>query len=93
MRLEWKPMALSDREIIMDYISLDNPQAAIALDDEFEAAAERACNSPEQYKSGRVKGTREVVVRPHYILIYRIEGDVLEVIRILHAARQWPQDK
>jgi plasmid stabilization system protein ParE len=35
MRLEWKPMALMDRENIMDYISQDNPQAAIALDDEF----------------------------------------------------------
>uniref|UniRef100_UPI003B6705F9 type II toxin-antitoxin system RelE/ParE family toxin n=1 Tax=Yersinia frederiksenii TaxID=29484 RepID=UPI003B6705F9 len=74
----------------MDYISRDNPQAAIALDDEFETAAERACIRPEMYKAGRVKGTREVVVRPHYILIYRIEGDILAVMRILHAAQQWP---
>lgn len=29
MRLEWKPMSLSDREQIMEYISKDNPQAAI----------------------------------------------------------------
>ncbi|KMJ45113.1 translation repressor RelE [Xenorhabdus khoisanae] len=89
MRLEWKPMALTDRENIMDYISRDNPEAAIALDDEFEAA-ERACTQPEMYKPGRLKGTREVVVRPHHILIYRIERDVLTVLRVLHAAQQWP---
>ncbi|PHM35955.1 type II toxin-antitoxin system RelE/ParE family toxin [Xenorhabdus innexi] len=90
MRLEWKPMALADREQIMDYIAQDNPQAAIVLDDEFEASAERACLQPEMYKRGRLKGTREIVVRPHYILIYRVERDILMVLRILHAAQQWP---
>ncbi|CAM3408588.1 type II toxin-antitoxin system RelE/ParE family toxin [Xenorhabdus nematophila] len=49
MRLQWKPMALADREQIMDYIARDNPQAAIALDDEFEASAEQACAQPEMY--------------------------------------------
>lgn len=90
MLLEWKPMALMDRENIMDYISQDNPQAAIALDDEFEMAAKRVCDSPDRYRPGRVKGTREIVVRPHYILIYQTEKDVLMVLRILHVARQWP---
>ncbi|EDM0764299.1 type II toxin-antitoxin system mRNA interferase toxin, RelE/StbE family [Salmonella enterica] len=90
MRLEWKPMALTDRENIMDYISQDNPQAAIDLDDEFETAAERAGGNPDMYKPGRIKGTREVVVRPHYILVYQTEEGVLTVLRVLHAARQWP---
>ena len=42
MRLIWRPMALADRETIMDYIAQDNPAAAIELDDEFEAKAEQA---------------------------------------------------
>ncbi|EBQ8602458.1 type II toxin-antitoxin system RelE/ParE family toxin [Salmonella enterica] len=90
MRLEWKRMALMDRENIMDYISQDNPQAAIDLDDEFETAAERARGNPDMYKPGRVKDTREIVVRPHYILVYQTEESVLTVLRILHAAQQWP---
>ncbi|HAT1683766.1 TPA: type II toxin-antitoxin system RelE/ParE family toxin [Klebsiella oxytoca] len=90
MRLEWKPMALTDRENIMDYISQDNPQAATDLDDEFETAAERACGNPDMYKPGRINGTREVVVRPHYILVYQTEAGILTVLRILHAAQQWP---
>ncbi|MHA7848512.1 type II toxin-antitoxin system RelE/ParE family toxin [Serratia sp. D1N4] len=93
MRVEWKPMSLADRESIMNYIARDNPQAAIALDDAFETAAERACERPDMYKAGRMKDTREVVVRPNYILIYRINDETLQVLRILHAAQQWPRSE
>ena len=92
MRLVWRPMALADRETIMDYISQDNTVAAIELDDEFEAKAEQARQRPTLYKAGRVRGTREIVVRPNYVLVYRIEdeGATLAVLRVLHAAQQWP---
>lgn len=92
MRLDWRPMALADRDTIMDYIAQDNPAAAIELDDEFEAKAEQARQHPTLYKTGRVRGTREIVVRPNYVMVYRIEdeGDTLAVLRVLHAAQQWP---
>lgn len=37
-----------------------------------------------------MKGTREIVVRPNYLMVYRVTCDLLEVLRVLHAARQWP---
>lgn len=85
-------MALADRDNIMDYIAQDNPAAAVELDDEFEAKAEQARQRPTLYKTGRVRGTREIVVRPNYVMVYRIEedGDTLTVLRVLHAAQQWP---
>ena len=83
-------MALVDRETIMGYIPLDNPAAAIDLDQDFEVKAENARQRPKLYKAGRVKGTREVVVRPNYVMVYRVTGDLVEVLRILHAAQQWP---
>lgn len=88
-------MAKEDRVAIMDYIAQDNPAAAIELDDEFEAKAERARQNPRLYKPGRVKGTREIVVRPNYLMVYRLEedGEVLAVLRVLHAAQQWPSAK
>jgi addiction module RelE/StbE family toxin len=88
-------MALADRDTLMDYIAQDNPTAAIELDDEFEAKAEQARQRPTLYRTGRVKGAREVAVRPHYVMVYRIEdeGDTLAVLRILHAAQQWPPAK
>ncbi len=89
-RLTWRPMALADRDAIMVYISQDSPAAAIDLDLEFEAKAENARLRPKLYKAGRVKGTREIVVRPNYVMVYRVTGDVVEVLRVLHAAQQWP---
>lgn len=89
-RLTWRPMALADRDAIMVYIAQDNPTAAIDLDLEFEAKAEYARLKPKLYKAGRVKGTREIVVRPNYVMVYRVTGDLVEVLRVLHAAQQWP---
>lgn len=88
-------MALADRETIMDYIALDNPTAAIELDEEFEAKAEQARQRPTLYKPGRVRGTREIVVRPNYVMVYQVEdgGEVVTVLRVLHAAQQWPVAK
>jgi toxin ParE1/3/4 len=83
-------MALADRAAIMGHIAQDNPIAAIALDLEFEAKAENARKRPTLYKPGRFKGTREIVVRPNYVMVYRVTNNVVEVLRVLHAARQWP---
>lgn len=92
MRLVWRPMAISDREAIMDYIAADNPLAAIELDDQFEAKAEQARQRPSLYKPGRIKGTREVVVRPNYVMVYAIAEDIQElaILRVLYATQQWP---
>nr|RNF72824.1 type II toxin-antitoxin system RelE/ParE family toxin [Acidithiobacillus sulfuriphilus] len=84
-------MALEDREAIMDYIAQDNPAAAVELDDEFEAKAEQAREQPKLYRAGRMKGTREIVVRPNYMMVYRIEDDTVTVLRVLHAAQKWPK--
>ncbi len=85
-------MALVDRDTIMDFIAQDNPAAAVELDDDFEAKAEQARQRPTLYRTGRMKGTREIVVHPNYVMVYRIEDDgaTLAVLRVLHAAQQWP---
>jgi addiction module RelE/StbE family toxin len=92
MKVVWRPMAEADRECIFDYIAQDNPGAAIELDEEFQAKAEQARQRPTLYKPGRVKGTREIVVRPNYVMVYRVEDDggTLCVLRVLHAAQKWP---
>lgn len=93
LQLRWRPMALADREAILNYIAEDNVEAAIKLDEEFEAKAEIARQRPTLYKAGRVKGTRELVVRPNYVMVYRVLPDAVEVLRVLHATQQWPAAK
>jgi toxin ParE1/3/4 len=88
--LEWRPMALEDRDAIMDHIAEDNVAAALKLDAEFEAHADRACKTPTLYKPGRMKGTREIVVHPNYVMVYQVETAAVVILRVLHAAQQWP---
>nr|WP_308937255.1 type II toxin-antitoxin system RelE/ParE family toxin [Duganella sp. 1411] len=38
-------------------------------------------------------GTRELVVHRHYALIYKVVGDQVYILRILHTARQWPKPR
>lgn len=92
MKVVWRPMAEADRESIFDYIAQDNPSAALELDEEFKAKADNAARNPKLYKPGRVRGTREIVVRPNYVMVYRVEkdGGTLAVLRVLHAAQKWP---
>ena len=89
MPLVWRPLALADRDAIIDYVAANNPAAALALDDDFEAKAEQARQHPKLYKAGRVPGTRGIVVRPNFVMVYQIKGKELVILRVLHARQQW----
>ena len=91
LNLEWKATAIADLLAIVDYISDDNPDAAQALKDEIEAKTSRLPDNPQIYRVGRVDGTREMVVRPNYIVIYAEDDIAVTILRVLHAAQQWPQ--
>lgn len=90
MDVLWTPEAIQDREAIYDYIEADNPVAALALDELFEARASHLIDHPGLGRRGRVAGTRELVAHRNYILVYDVKGDQVRVLRVLHAARQWP---
>lgn len=91
LNLEWKTAAVADLLAIVDYISDDNPDAAQALKDEIEVKTSRIPDNPHLYRMGRIEGTREMVVRPNYIVIYTEDAIAVTILRVLHAAQQWPQ--
>jgi len=90
VRVEWRQKAEEDLLALVAYIAQDNPDAAQALFDEVREKAAQASRHPTLYKAGRARGTREIVVRPNFVVVYRIAGDVLNVVRVLHARQQWP---
>lgn len=90
MRLFWAPEALDDRRAIYDYIEADNPRAALTLDELFSEKVRNLIDHPGLGRIGRITGTRELVVHKNYILIYDTTVDQVRVLRVLHAARQWP---
>ena len=56
--LECKASAVADLMAIVDYISDDNPDAAIALMDEIQGKVEQLPAHPKRCRPGRVNGIR-----------------------------------
>ena len=93
MRLEWSIFAQADRDAIFDYIEQDSPQAAIIIDGRIRVRIETLKHFPKSGRIGRVEGTRELVIqRTPYIAAYRIHADRVQILRILHGSRLWPDE-
>jgi toxin ParE1/3/4 len=93
LKLTWTREASADREAIYDYIESDNPRAALELDEQFARRATQLLTRPMIGRPGRVPTTRELVVRPNYVLVYDLDGDMIRILRVLHAAQQWPTER
>lgn len=88
--LEWSAKAVGDLLAILDHISDDNPDAAQTLRDEILLKAVRLTEQPKLYRQGRVPGTREMVVRPNYLVVHRETARTVTILRVLHASQMWP---
>ena len=84
-------MAVADLTVIVDYISDDNPEAAQALKEDIETRVSQLRENPRLYRVGRVDGTREMVVRSNYLVVYAEDPHTVTILRVLHAAQQWPE--
>lgn len=91
--LLWTPESIHDREVIYDYVEADNPAAALALDELFSEKVSRLTDHPALGRPGRVAGTRELVAHQNYIVVYDVHADTVRILRLLHAARQWPPSR
>ena len=87
------PRALSDGLDIWLHIAADNMTAADELADRLDEAIERLSEYPElgPARSRLGQGIRIFPVES-LVIFYRIEPDVLEIVRILHAARDITSD-
>lgn len=90
-KLIWRPLAENDLLAIIEHIWEDSPRAAEQLAQDVRTKAEQLRQHPELYRVGRKRGTREMVVHPNYIVIYRIKDETVEILRVKHAAQQWPE--
>jgi len=90
LKLIWLEPAVLQLEAALEYIAERNGTAADRLAAEIEACAKRLARHPNMYRPGRVPGTREAVVHPNYILIYRVTAEAVEIISLVHARQQYP---
>ena len=90
LTLIWRDTARADASAIFNYIAEHNVAAAERLLAAIEACADALPNHPNLYRPGRVPGTREAVVHPNYIIVYRVTDEAVEIVNVVHARQQYP---
>ena len=89
MKLVWLKRATHDRDAQIDYIAQDNPLAAVSQGDRIDAQVDILLQQPQMGRPGRKQGTRELVIsRTPFIVVYRINGNRIELLRLLHGSQK-----
>jgi toxin ParE1/3/4 len=93
VRVRWTRTALQNLDDQAAYVAEHDPRAAARLVERIMTAVDHLADNPSMGRSGRVPGTRELVVAgTPYLVPYRVKGRRVEILRVLHAARRWPED-
>ncbi len=92
MRVRWLRRALQNLDEEAEYIARDDPDAAAQMVDRIATSVERLATHPALGRTGRIPGTRELMVSgTPYVVPYRVRGETVEILRVFHGARKWPQ--
>ena len=92
MRIRWTEPASRDLTQICDYLSkVDSGATARRVAILIYERVHTLTEFPELGRPGRKAGTRELIVTglPN-LTIYRLRGEAIEILRILHGAQVWP---
>jgi addiction module RelE/StbE family toxin len=91
MKIRWSPEAAADFAGIVEYIRTHNPSAADRTAQTIYESINSLETFPRRGRPGKVTGTRELVLTPlPFIVVYRVDRDVVEVARVLHGSQRWP---
>lgn len=97
LRLSLLPKAEEDIVDIAAHIAGNNPCAAARFVDAFGYACDLLADMPEigsprTFRHPDLEGLRSWGIKgfEKYLIFYRVAGAVLEVIRVLHGARDLP---
>lgn len=92
MKLRITPNAVSDIDSVYEYIAADDPVAAQAVLLRIEQLVDQLPIHPKLGRTGRVDGTRELVVpNTPFIAVYEIEEPHINILAIIHTSRRWPE--
>jgi toxin ParE1/3/4 len=90
--VRWSGGALADLEAIQDHLLGHDPAAAARLVEVLRKAGQSLAEMPHRGRPGRWPGTRELVIPgTPYLIPYRVRGEVVQILRVFHGARAWPE--
>lgn len=91
MQIVWLKTALRNLDEIATYIAQDNPAAASQVVKTIDTQVNLLSQQPALGRSGRVLGTRELVIsNTPYLVPYRIKYNTVEILRVFHTSRKPP---
>lgn len=93
MIIRWLEDAVDDLQSLRDYVAAENPIAANHIAKRILKVINLLREQPGIGRQGRVPNTRELIVaNTPFIIPYRVKDNTIEILRVLHAAMQWPED-
>lgn len=91
MTIIWMPLAGQDLDSLYKYVSRESEPVAKKLVAHIFSAVEMLGQFPLAGRTGRVPETRELVIsQTPYIVPYRIRGDEIQILAVIHGAQRWP---
>ncbi len=93
MQIVWSQSAQRDFREQVFYLAERNPAAARSVRTAVREAVGKLTDFPHRGRPGRRNGTRELVIAGlPYVVIYAVGNVQLTILRVLHAAQDWPPE-
>ena len=93
MKIKWLKLAYRDLEYVEAYIAQESPTSAVQVILRIIDTVELLSDQPGIGRLGRVEGTRELVITgTPFVVPYRKKDGCIEILRVYHQARKWPDD-
>ena len=92
MHIKWTTKARNDLYSVEEYISRDNPTAAVETVLNIIETVESLSTFTQIGRPGRVPDTRELVIPSlPFIVPYRVDSSTIVILRVYHTSRKWPE--
>lgn len=92
MTVIWSEVAVRDLQALRAYILEFDPAAADRMASKILNAVNLLTEFPGIGRAGRKPHTRELVVSgTPYVVPYMVTENRIEIIAVLHGAREWPE--
>ncbi|OEF98955.1 addiction module toxin RelE [Vulcanibacillus modesticaldus] len=92
-QIKYLPIAQQDLTELIEYIQLDNPDAALSFLDKIDVTISRLAYFPYSGsipRDNRLKALNYLMlVFDNYLVFYVVIDDVVEIRRILHGKRKY----
>jgi toxin ParE1/3/4 len=92
LKVRWLSKAIHDLQRAETFIADDNPEAAVRVVLRVIESVGFLGDNPAMGRTGRIEGTRELVVSgTPFIVPYRVTDGRVEILRVFHHSQKWPE--